>query len=170
MNTGCNRRVRGLTLIELMVVLGLSAVLVALTAPSFGQMLARQRLKAAAENLALDLAELRFAAAQRGSTLHLNVAPGTDWCYALAVAEGCDCHVPQGCQLKTVRAKDHPGVLLVRGRSVLLDANSTPGSAGTLQAALLQSADGQQLSVAMTPLGRPKVCAPSAVVPGYAPC
>ena len=35
----------------------------------------------------------------------MNFSTGPDWCYALATASGCDCHVAQSCQMKTVRAR-----------------------------------------------------------------
>jgi type IV fimbrial biogenesis protein FimT len=163
---------RGLTLIELMVALGIVAVLATLAVPSYGHLLAWQRLKATAENMALDLSELRLQAAQRGVALHLQVTPGADWCYSMAVASGCDCRVPQHCQMKTVRAKDHPGVLLVEAQNFLFEPQTGMSNAfgGSAVGALLQSADGRQLRVAVSPLGRPRVCAPGAALPGYAAC
>jgi type IV fimbrial biogenesis protein FimT len=160
------RAARGLTLIELMVALGVLAVLLSLAVPSFGNLLARHRLKAAAEHLAVDLAELRFEATQRGQALHLHFMPGTDWCYALATAPGCDCRNAQPCQLKTVRAGEHRGVQLVQGDDALFE----PMRRSSAGQAVLQGVDGAQLRVALTPLGRPKVCAPGAAVPGYAAC
>ena len=165
-------RHRGLTLIELMVALGIVAVLATLAVPSYGRLMAWQRLKAAAENMALDLAELRFQAAQRGVALHLQATPGADWCYSMAVASGCDCRVQQQCQMKTVRAKDHPGVLLVEAQNFLFEPQAGLGAAfgGSTLGALLQSADGRQLRVAVSPLGRARICAPGAALPGYAAC
>jgi type IV fimbrial biogenesis protein FimT len=159
---------RGLTLLELMVALGIVAVLMTLALPSFGSIMARHRLKAAAENLSMDLAELRFEATQRGVPLHMHFATGTDWCYALTTASGCDCRVAQSCQLKTVRAKDHPGVQLVEGQPVLFEPR--PGAGVVVGSALLRSTEGAQLRVGLTRLGRPKVCAPGAEVPGYPGC
>jgi type IV fimbrial biogenesis protein FimT len=163
---GAARRARGLTLLEMMVALAIVAVLMTLALPSFGSIMARHRLKAAAEDLSMDLAELRMQAAQRGQPLHLNLNAGAQWCYALAVASGCDCRVPQGCQLKTVRAQDHPGVTLLAGQDLRID----PPPGGSSGSALLQSSDGAQLRVGLSPLGRPKVCAPAAAVPGFAAC
>jgi type IV fimbrial biogenesis protein FimT len=159
---------RGLTLLELMVALGIVAVLMTLALPSFGSIMARHRLKAAAENLSIDLAELRFEATKRGVPLHMHFATGPDWCYALATASGCDCRVAQSCQLKTVRAKDHPGVQLVGGQPVLFEPR--PGAGVDGGSVLLRSAEGAQLRVGLTRLGRPKVCAPGAAVPGYPGC
>jgi len=163
-----NFRPRGLTLLELMVALGIVALLMSLALPSFGSMLARHRLKSAAEHLSFDMAELRFMATQRGLPLHMHFSTGMNWCYALATTPGCDCQVVQSCQLKTVRAKDRPGVLLAEGQNLRFDAQ--PGAGGHSGSAMLQGADGAQLRVALTPLGRPAVCAPGAAVPGYARC
>ncbi len=163
------RRARGLTLLELMVALAIVAVLLTLALPSFGSIVARHRLKATAEQLSADLAELRLLAAQRGQALHLDVQPGAQWCYALTTLSGCDCRVAQSCQLKTVRAIDHPGVTLVEGREMRVDAHVV-GPVPSSGRALLQGSEGATLRVGLTPLGRPKVCAPSAAVPGYPRC
>ncbi len=157
---------RGMTLLEMMVTLAIVAVLMTLALPSFGSMMSRHRLKAAAEQMSMDLAELRLQSTQRGQTLHVNLSAGPQWCYALAVASGCDCRVPQGCQLKTVRAQDHPGVTLLEGQDLRIDPQ--PGQGGG--SALLQGSDGARLRVGLSPLGRPKVCAPDAAVPGFAAC
>jgi type IV fimbrial biogenesis protein FimT len=160
------RRSRGLTLLEMMVALAIVVVLLTLALPSFGNMMSRQRLKAAAEQMSMDLAELRFLAAQRGQTMHVSLSAGPQWCYALAVEGGCDCRVPQGCQLKTVRAKDHPGVTLLEGQDLRIDPQPGQGGGG----ALLQGSDGARLRVGLSALGRPKVCAPAAAVAGFAAC
>lgn len=162
------RRQRGVTLLEALVTLAIVAVLATLALPSFGGMLARHRLKAAAEDMAMDLAELRFEATRRGMPLHLQLTMGKDWCYALATAPGCACTVVQSCQLKTVHAPEHPGVSLVQGRSLRIEAVASAGA--NLDSAVLQGHDGAQLRVGLSPLGRPKVCAPGMPVPGYPGC
>lgn len=164
------RRPHGLTLIELMVALAIVALLMTLAVPSFGAMLARQRLKAAAEQLAADLAEARLLAAQRAQPLHLNLQPGAQWCWSLSSASGCDCRVAQSCQLKTVRAGDHPGVQLIDGSELRIDARAIGVLPPASGAALLLGQQGSSLRVALTPLGRAKVCAPGAAVPGYPGC
>jgi type IV fimbrial biogenesis protein FimT len=161
-------RPRGLTLLEMMVSLAIVAVLASLAAPSFGSMMARHRLKAAADHLAMDLAELRFEATRRGLPLHLQLTPGTEWCYAMSTAPGCDCRLVQSCQLKTVQGSEFPGVQLVQAQDLHFEPVVLAGA--PRPAALLQGRDGAQLRVGLSPLGRPSVCAPGQVVPGYPAC
>ncbi|HEY6132487.1 MAG TPA: GspH/FimT family pseudopilin [Rubrivivax sp.] len=162
------RRCSGLTLIELMTMLGIVAVLAALSLPSFGAQIARHRLKTAAETLAADVAEARFEAARRGSTLHLNYSQGPDWCWAVATASGCDCRSAQLCQLKAVRSADHPGVQLAQSRNAHFDpAGGAASGDGT---AVLRSSHGNELRVWVSRLGHVRVCAPGAAALGYPAC
>lgn len=158
---------QGLTLIELMIAVAVLAILVSLAAPSFGGQIDRQRLRGAAEGLALDLAEARFEAARRGQSLHVSFAPGTDWCYAVATVGGCDCHSVQPCQIKTVRAADLPGTTLAQAQDAQFDANGA-SPAGT--AVLWQSRQGDRLRVAHGALGRARICSPDGRFAGYPPC
>jgi type IV fimbrial biogenesis protein FimT len=162
--------IRGFTLPELMVTIALLAVIAGLAVPSFASALARHRLLGAAEELALDLAEARHDAAQRGTALHLHFEPGAHWCYAVATAPGCDCRHPAPCQLKRVLAADHPGVELVEAGDAMLSPDATPAGGPAAGHALLQGADGRQLRIALTPLGRARICAPAAAVRAYPGC
>lgn len=158
---------RGVTLLELLIGLAILAVLGTLALPSMHGRLARERLSNAAEALAGDLADARFEAARRGAPLHIELTSGTDWCWSVAAAPGCGCRAPQACQLKAVRAPDHPGVRLVSGRGAMVDAQ---GVADGPLAATLDSAMNESLRVDLLALGRARVCALHGPSKRYAPC
>lgn len=161
------RRALGLTLIELCMTLAVLAVLGAIALPSFASRLDRQRLQAAAETLAADLADARFEAARRGHALHLVPQGSADqWCWSVATAPGCGCGQPQACQLKTVSAAEHPGVRLVQAEPVVLGAEPAAGESRV--AALLESRRGERLQVALAPTGRVRICAPEGAGAGAA--
>ena len=159
------RRTAGLTLIEVVIGLAVMALLLSLALPSFGGHMSRQRLKSAASTLAIDLAEARFEAAQRGQTLYVNLAEGNDWCYALTTTSGCDCRLVQACRLKAVSARDTPGLTLAAAPEIAF-APEGRGAAASLQFA---SARGERLRVDLSALGRARVCAPDGLA-GFTRC
>jgi type IV fimbrial biogenesis protein FimT len=161
------RAPRGLTLIEITIALAVLAILATLALPSFGQRMARQRLITTAEMLALDLGEARFEAARSGQALHLVFATGSDWCYAVARSPGCGCHGSEACQIKVVRAGDAPGVELTAATDASFDPAANQAGGGTAE---LRGVGGaQQLRIALSPLGRARLCSPTGL-PGYAAC
>lgn len=167
---------RGLTLIELMAVLAVLAVLALLAAPSVGTLAQRQRLAAAAEGLASDLAEARMEAARSGQSVYLQarLPASSSWCWVVATTAACPCEeapapggaaVPlPGCALRQVQAADHPGIRLLQP----LQARFEPQGAAVAVQAELQSAHGERLRVALGALGRAHVCVPASGQPSGA--
>lgn len=94
-------RCRGLTIIELMVVVGVVAVLAALAAPSLREFMARQRVAAINSELVTDLQFARSEAVARGRQVRVQFREDdTMTCYTLhtfGLALGnCDCLKPLG--------------------------------------------------------------------------
>ena len=163
------RRARGLTLIELVIGLGICAVLMSLAVPSFGQYLQRQRLKAAAQGLELDLREARYESARRGTTLFVSFQGGPDWCYSLSTTADCDCHVQQACRLKATRGSDLRGVQLLEARTMRFDP-ATGQAEQPGQAALWASTGGERVKVSVGAMGRPAVCMTEGSLPPFPAC
>jgi type IV fimbrial biogenesis protein FimT len=182
---------RGLTLLELAIVMAVLAVLSALAAPSMAARLRAERLLSAAEMFAADIADARHEAARRGRALHvqaLAVAPPTatalqggkpvagaaSWCWAVATQAACPCAgetefaaaaeaavagqtgAASLCRLKTVPAREHPGVALLSAEPVRLDPD---GQASAGLAAVFAAGD-RQLQVQVSRFGRARVCDP----------
>lgn len=162
----------GFTLIEIGLALAVLAILAALALPDVGRRMERQRLQAAAQGLAGDLAEARFEAARQGQALFVEarVAASRDsgWCWAVARSAGCDCTAALACQVHAVRSADWRGVRLVEGLAVTLQPGGT--ATGAQQSALLESSRGEQLRVEVSALGRARVCATRGSWPSVPAC
>ncbi|MBL8324414.1 MAG: GspH/FimT family pseudopilin [Rubrivivax sp.] len=162
---------RGLTLLELVIVLAVLVVLAALATPGLASRLRHERLLGAAEALATDIAEARHEAARRGSTLHVEARrDGAQWCWSVATNAGCPCDpgtaapadiAPGGpeaapCRLKSVRAAEHPGVGLAHIEPVRIGAD---GQSSAAVAATFVAGE-RQLQVQVSRFGRTRVCDP----------
>ncbi len=105
---------RGFTLIELMIVIALMAILIALSVPSFRNMIEMQRLRGIHGELVTDLQFARSEAAARGRYVRVNFGFSSDsTCYSIFTADQnslrCNClldsalRCPAGTQeIKTV--------------------------------------------------------------------
>lgn len=159
---------RGLTLIELMIGLGIVAVLSAMAAPSLGNWLARQRTKAAAMNLVADLADARHEAARLHKVLRVNFEPGSQWCYVITTDPTLGCAAEGAAVLKRVRSTEHPGVVL--GAAAPIDLHGSPDRLQAMAQVPLASAHGEPLRVKLSMLGRASVCAPAGGYTGVPSC
>lgn len=163
------RRPLGLTLIELMIGLGIMAVLMSLAVPSYSAYMQRQRLKAAAQSLEVDLREARYESARRNQPLSLVLQPGHDWCWAIATRPDCDCRSAQPCRLKAVRAADLRGVHLLESQSVQFDPGTGHATTAGAVALLVASGD-ERVRVDVSAPGRPSVCVAEGNLPPYGRC
>lgn len=159
----------GFTLIELLVTITVLAIFLALAVPSFIDMVDKNRLVGATENL---LSELRFAqmeSVKRNKKIVVAFKSwnsGANWCYGLKEDSACDCqNTPAGCTIdgaqKVTSNVNYSGVKMM----------DLPGSGsvtfnpvrGTLAAAdiELESARGKEVEIDISISGRIRPCSPS---------
>ena len=106
-------KMRGLTLMELMVTVAIMAILLVLAAPSFNSFLARGRLIGAAEGLAQDLQLAKSEALRRNASVTISFSTLGAWCYGtIAAANRCDCTVANSCTLRQVDGSSYAGVTM----------------------------------------------------------
>jgi len=149
-------RIRGFTLIELMVALGVASVLMALAVPSFFESTARARLQGAINELAIDLQYARSQAVRERAPVTLTVA-ASGARYTIANATS------------TLKAVTLPtGVTLTADASVSYDALRGMAPATVFNAAVAGASG--NLRVSTNAVGRVQVCAPSTAFGGYAAC
>ena len=166
---------RGLTLIELMVTVAITAVLLAVAIPSMQQLIAKRRVAGVANELATDLRYLRSVGIQSALTVQLDFgSSAASTCYSLSTnkyaEEDCDCNDPTSCNgggfapfaVKTVTLQRGDGVTVSSNRSTLRFSgpSATPQYNATVTATV-SSSRGGTARVWTNPAGRAFACSVS---------
>lgn len=182
---------RGVTLVELLMVLAVLGLLITLGIPALEHFLQNNRLRAAAESLLTSLHHARAETLARPDPayrVHVSFrrdeADHRDWCFGLRRGAPCDCQLedpedPTACvlelagsaRLQVVSAAEFPGVEL---RDIAFGADTHTlfhPARGTARAGHADFALAEELRVVLGPLGRARLCAPGdPPLSGYPPC
>ena len=180
MNTGA----RGLTLIELMVVVALTGVLIVLVAPSMRGLISAQRVQSINAEIVTDLQFARSEAARRNRDVFVTFRAG-DNCYVIHTETGgpgnCRCNRTPGVNVCTGAREEIKTVQLPPGNGVSVAASSATGprivfdpqsgiSAPELFEVNVIGAERGQLRTLVNAAGRPSVCTPDGSITQAAPC
>lgn len=182
----------GFTIVEFIVVMTVLAIVSVTALPSFEDFRARQRLRAAADNLHTDLQYARSEAVQRNTRITVSFATGGGWCYGIVEGtDACDCTVAdvtaaEYCGIKRAHnisadgaRPDFPGVSVSSAafdgsasyridprRGQVLDASGDPVEGSIL----LVGAASRSVRADVNAIGRVRLCSPGGTVPGYPTC
>ena len=174
---------KGVTLVEICVVLALAVVLGSTAAPSLRNMVDTRRLDRTATGLASDLQFVRSESVARNQALRLSrYATSSGSCYVIhtGAAAQCSCSQPGpaqctdgAAQLRTVELHDADRVSLQGStHSMLFDPlHGTVSPTATLRVIGIGMGTGT-LAVhhVVNVMGRVRSCSPLAAMPGYRAC
>ena len=172
-------RQHGLTLLELAIVVAITAIVAAAAAPSFSALIDARRLDSAATRLAADIQLARSEAIVRNRPLRLSLffgAGATCWIVHSGAPADCRCSEAAGAVCFASAHAIKGGVLANNERvsvagnvaSIVFDplhGTSTP--TGTLR---LVGSRGNAVHHVVNVVGRVRSCSPDGAVPGYSPC
>lgn len=170
--TGRSSRLRGVTLLELLIVVTILALLLGIALPATQDLIERNQLKSAAHALAEDLQWTRSEAIKRNRVLGFSIDT-EHWCYGVTDSlTGCDCRLTPdsdgACQLKRVLGEAFPGTRIT---STLSLTRFEPRRATAINGSLtLTSPSGSAIRVMLSRLGRVRFCTPNSDLPGYDSC
>jgi type IV fimbrial biogenesis protein FimT len=173
------KRQAGITLLELAIVIVVTAIVAAAAAPSLAAFIETRRLDGAAWGLAADIHFVRSESLARNSALRLSFrahADATCWIVHSGAAALCSCAAPgpavctgDAVEIKTVRLPASEGVALAANVGSIafdpLHGTSTP--AGTLR---LVAPSGRAIHHVVNVMGRARTCSPAGMVAGHRPC
>jgi type IV fimbrial biogenesis protein FimT len=170
---------RGLTLVEIGVVVAVTAILASIAAPALGRLVEGRRLEAAAVRLSTDLQFARQEAVARGRAVRLSWHEGVDaGCWLIHTGERAQCH----CEATGRAACDGDAepiktVALPRAERIAVSANvgsmlfdpllGTVTPTGTWR---LSADSGRAIHHVVNVIGRVRSCSPQGAVAGHPAC
>ncbi len=106
------KKKQGFTLTELMITIAIAGIVVSLAAPSFQDMIERNRLKEVVEGAKSDLMWMRTETIKRSCNLQVTFTPAT-WSYSIFRTAGtCGCAAGANCIDKAVNGSAYTGVTM----------------------------------------------------------
>lgn len=179
-------RSKGLTIIELLVVVIITAVLASIAMPSFTDLIRKKRVEGIAGELSTDIQLGRTEAVQRNQSVQLTLGSGCYVVHALgsivsspvsttSCSQGANSVIGSGqTEIKTVQIPtDAATILSPSAGSILFDpirGTATITSASTMT--ISSSVSSWRLQVVLAAIGRSYVCSPSGAgyISGYPEC
>lgn len=167
------RMQRGVTLLEVMVVVAIVGIVAGLAVPSYQDTIERNRLKQAAESLKSDLQLARTEAIKRSQNVVLSSSQGTAgaWCYGLNIASSCTCSTAGSCSIKTVSGTDFSTAVSMND-SENVEFEFRRGTIVTGFDRIEFSTANYETRIVFGKAGRIRICTPtgSTGLPGYPSC
>lgn len=181
--------ISGVTLIELMIVIVITAIILTIAIPSFRDIIDRNRLKAAAENLYGDLQFAKSESIKRNQVVYIvfnTTSTSPSWSYYLTENDACDLtetdtkdatfcgtgDLTNGRMKRQVTSADYPDIKITsKPASGKLSFSPLRGTAGS-GTVTMESVRQKQMSNVVSGLGRIRLCSPnnSQNVAGYPSC
>lgn len=146
---------RGMTLIELIVVVSIVGIIAAIGLPSFRQLIVSQRIKAAASDLHASLTQARSEALKRNTSVSLTPVQGNQWSTGWKIVD------PSDATRSLLQSAALSGVTITGPVSVTyLSSGRVSGSTATFELSSAQTSDVRCVSINLsgTPTVRKAAC------------
>lgn len=179
-----------------MVVVAIVAILAVMAAPSYRDLIERNRLRGAADDVLSLIANTRGQAVKNGLDARIVSTTGAIWCVgangaavpAGGVAAGdpaaCACETGNSCRMQSgegtlvesvIPRGKHPRVTMAAGSAFIIDGKLGTARSGTGAGAIVNpgairlTSENYEIRVDVTPLGQATLCTPNSMA-GITPC
>ncbi len=165
------RQRKGLTLIEMLVMLVVVAIFALVAIPEAQSLVQYYRIATAADKLYIDLEYARTESVKRNTNVYVSFTTGDSWCYGINTGSACNCSTPSGCNLGTNTAPS-AGILTLSATGLTSGAIYFDGTHGNASSAatITYTLYGQTslITTSISQLGNITTC--STGLSGYTAC
>lgn len=98
-----NRPRAGFTLLELIILLLITAIAAVYSIPTYEQVSERNQLKGVTDIIYQDLQYAKSIAISENVTTYVSFVPGAPWCYSISLSSPCDCSQDRACAATTLK-------------------------------------------------------------------
>jgi len=152
------RKNNGFTFIQLMVAIGIAAIMLAAAIPSFNLMMDNAKLEKVSENFSSYLLWAK-SKANNGDDVYLSITDGTNWCYGLNSTAGCNCSTSSSCGYLQVDSSKYDGITM--NNSSGITQLQFPDNSGTISSTLevtFTNSNNTSITVIKNKIGTVTVC------------
>lgn len=163
------KRIRGLNLIELMIIAIIVTILAAIAVPNFIQFMQRYRLVSTVQSIYYNLQYARSEALKRATTVYISFQTGSSWCYGINTGSTCTCTTPSGCNLGTYTTPSSQLTSLSLSGFTNFSFDSSRGTASSTGTITLTVVGGtSSMGIDVGSLGNLQMCSNN--ISGYPAC
>ncbi|MEA3638504.1 MAG: GspH/FimT family pseudopilin [Lamprobacter sp.] len=165
---------------EVIVAVAVLSIILSVAAPSFSDMMNRNRLKVAAEAIYAHLQFVRSEAIKQGRDLFVRIKLGDDsvsenWCVGISNSSGCDCDTSGSCRYgpaaslieNNLSSANHDAIKLQSNRTGI-KFDSRRGTSNVVGTVSVINANLDSISIIISSRGRVRLC--SNDIAGYSGC
>jgi len=162
---------KGITLIEVLVMLAVVVILTLLSIPLFSSLIQHYRITSAAEQLYSTLQYARTEAIKRNTSVYVSVTTGDTWCYGVNTGSTCTCSTAGSCNLGSVSAAS-AGVLTLSATGLSSNSfyfdNTHGGASNSVTLTYTLFGQSSLITTSISRLGSISTC--STGITGYTAC
>lgn len=160
---------KGLSLIELMIIVIVMVILTVIAIPSFTQFMQRYRLITTTQSIYYNLQYARSEAVKRAATVYISFQTGNNWCYGINTGSVCSCTIPSGCNLGTFTPSASQLTTLTLNGFSSLSFEGSRGAASSSGTITITVAGGtSSMGIDVGTLGNLQICSNN--LSGYPAC